>query len=88
VIVPDGNEVAYTLQVAREVGGERVWVDEAMVLVRPRTKHETAYRKAVKEAGIEVPEEGLDARLLDAETAEPTRVLPPPREPGPRELRL
>jgi hypothetical protein len=70
VIVPEN--VGYTLQVAVESDGQRLWVDEAMVLVAPRT----------------VPEEGLDVRLLDAETAEPIRVLPPPREPGPRELRL
>jgi hypothetical protein len=78
----------YTLQVANEVGGERVWVDEAMVVVPPRTKHLTVIRRALKEGDVDVPEEGLDVRLLDAETAEPIRVLPPPREPGPRELRL
>jgi hypothetical protein len=88
VIVPDGNEVAYTLQVAVEGADERTWADVAMVLVRPRTKHMTVIRRALAEGDVDVPEDGLDVRLLDAETAEPIRVLPPPREPGPRELRL
>jgi hypothetical protein len=88
VIVPDGNEVAYTLQVAQEVGGERVWVDEAVIAVPPRTKHLTVIRRALAERDVTVPEGGLDVRLLGRDTAEPIRVLPPPREPGPRELRL
>jgi hypothetical protein len=86
VIVPEN--VGYTLQVAVESDGQRLWVDEAMVLVAPRTKHLTVIRRALAEGDVTVPEEGLDVRLLDAETAEPIRVLPPPREPGPRELRL
>jgi hypothetical protein len=88
VIVPDGNEVAYTLQVANEVGGERVWIDEAMVVVPRRTKHTTVIRRALKEGEVDVPAEGIDVRLLVGQAAEPIRVLPPPREPGPRELRL
>jgi hypothetical protein len=88
VIVPDGNEVAYTLQVAQEVGGERVWVDEAMVVVPRRTKHATVIRRALKEGEVDVPAEGIEVRLLVGQAAEPTRVLPKPSEPGPRELRL
>jgi hypothetical protein len=86
VIVPEN--VGYTLQVANEVGGERVWIDEAMVVVPPRTKHMTVIRRALAEGEVDVPEGGLDVRLLEAETAEPIRVLPPAPEPGPRELRL
>jgi hypothetical protein len=85
VIVPEN--VGYVLQV-RDEERDGVWMDMAMVLVAPRTKRLTVYRKAVAEAGIEVPEEGLDARLLDAETAEPIRLLPRPPEPGPKELQL
>jgi hypothetical protein len=84
VIVP---EVSYTLQV-RDEAAEGVWVDVAMVVVPPRTKHRTVILRALKEGEVTVPEEGLDVRLLDAETAEPIRALPPLPEPGPRELRL
>jgi hypothetical protein len=59
-----------------------MWIDEAMVVVPPRTKHMTVIRRALAEGEVNVPEEGLDVRLLDAETAEPIRVLPPPRSRG------
>lgn len=84
--MPDGN-VSYTLQVRGEQG-DGVWVDTATVVVPPRTKHMTAIRRALAEGGVEVPEDGLNVRLLGPETAEPIRVLPKPPEPGPRELRL
>jgi hypothetical protein len=84
VIVP---EVSYTLQV-RDEGAEGMWADVAMVVVPPRTKHRTVIRRALAEGDVTVPDGGLDVRLLDAETAEPIHLLPPLREPGPRELRL
>jgi hypothetical protein len=85
VIVPEN--VGYTLQIRDEEDGG-MWADVAMVVVPPRTKHMTVIRRALAEGEVNVPEEGLDVRLLDAETAEPIRLLPKPPEPGPRELRL
>jgi FtsP/CotA-like multicopper oxidase with cupredoxin domain len=71
-----------------ETEPREAWFDVAVVTVPPRAKTMTALRAAAKQAGVELPEDGLKVRLLPGDVAEPITLLPPAPAPGPRQVRL
>ena len=76
---PEGADASITME---------MWEDVVTVEVPLRTKIVTAMRTAAREAGIELPPEGVKVRLLPMDVAEPTELLPPAPQPGPRQVRL